>query len=215
MTELDNKKRVDYEDIIANPEFSTDYLFGPARGQMFGVLVCQHSNGTLGTLKAFSGQYDGKWLAKGWVPPLFNVREMKSLCVSVETEIKQLGRDIESSAPGTSQQQQLIKTRRCLSQNLMRKIHDLYMLTNFKGQSAPLVRVFQGTNKGIPTGTGDCCAPKLLDYAARHHLTPLGLAEFFWGRENQSQTRQHKKFYPGCQEKCAPILGFMLCGLNN
>jgi hypothetical protein len=215
MTELDNKRRVDYEDSTANPKFSTDYLFGPARGQMFGVLVCQHPNGTIGTLKAFSGQYDGNWSANGWVPPLFNINEMESLCVDVEKEIKQLGQAIENGKAGNSDHIQLVKERRLLSQNLMRRIHALYTLTNFKGQSAPLVKIFQGNNKGIPTGAGDCCAPKLLGYAARHQLTPLGLAEFFWGRENRSQTRQHKIFYPACKEKCEPILGFMLCGLNN
>ena len=214
MTELERSKRIDYEHSTPEPKFSTDYLYGSARGQMFGVMVCRHQNGTVGTIKAFSGQYDGTWLVKGWVPPLFNVKKMESLCINVEKEIKRLGRTIEACAHEPLTVKQLIKDRRILSQNLMAKIHSLYTLPNFKGESAPLTKVFHGTGKGIPTGTGDCCAPKLLAYAAHHHLTPIGLAEFFWGRKNRSQSKLHKNFYPACKEKCEPILGYMLCGLN-
>ncbi|MBR0100085.1 MAG: RluA family pseudouridine synthase [Treponema sp.] len=38
-----------------------------------------------------------------------------------------------------------------------------------------------------PTGTGDCCAPKLLDYAFSHELMPISLAELqydFFAKEN-------------------------------
>lgn len=70
-------------------------------------------------------------------------------------------------------------------------------------------------DKGIPTGTGDCCAPKLLNYAARNRLKPIGISEFFFGRENKSETRKHGEFYPSCKIKCEPILGFMLCGLED
>jgi tRNA pseudouridine32 synthase/23S rRNA pseudouridine746 synthase len=63
-------------------------------------------------------------------------------------------------------------------------------------------------------GVGECCAPKLLNYAALNGLKPLGLSEFYWGKENKSGTRKHGEFYPACAEKCQPILGFMLCGIK-
>jgi hypothetical protein len=66
----------------------------------------------------------------------------------------------------------------------------------------------------MPTGTGDCCGPKLLAQAAIEGLRPLGLAEFYWGRENRSGSRRHTTFSASCPEKCGPILGFMLCGLD-
>jgi hypothetical protein len=103
--------------------------------------------------------------------------------------------------------------RKQLSQRWMQEIHTLYSLSNFRGQKRPLNEVFTGTG-GIPTGTGDCCAPKLFNQAVKENLQPLGLTEFYWGRENASQTRQHGRFYPSCASKCAPILGFMLCGLD-
>jgi len=76
-------------------------------------------------------------------------------------------------------------------------------------ETRPLTELLSGN---IPTGAGECCAPKLLNYAALNGLKPVGLSEFYWGKENKSGTRQHKQFYPACVEKCQPILGFMLCG---
>ncbi|MFZ1986822.1 MAG: hypothetical protein WAU91_20595, partial [Desulfatitalea sp.] len=61
---------------------------------------------------------------------------------------------------------------------------------------------------------GDCCAPKLLNAAAKQKLAPKSLAEIFWGRTNRSGTRQQGIFYTACPEKCQPILGFMLCGIE-
>jgi hypothetical protein len=96
----------------------------------------------------------------------------------------------------------------------MLDIHGLYRLTNFRGETASLEEAFIGSN-GIPTGTGDCCAPKLLNYAAKNNLRPLGISEFFWGKENRSGGHRHGAFAASCAEKCQPILGFMLCGLND
>jgi len=191
----------------------TDYLFGPARGKMFGVMECLQQDGTHITLRAFSGQYNGLWKVKGWVPPLFNVDLFFKISDKTEKEIKRLGRELESLIPHSAKWLLLRKKRRQLSQTLMRDIHNLYQLTNFHGETSRLNKAYNGKN-GIPTGTGDCCAPKLLSYAAKHRLIPLGLAEFYWGKENKSASRQHTIFYSSCREKCEPILGFLLCGLS-
>nr|MBF0221391.1 hypothetical protein [Desulfobulbaceae bacterium] len=213
MSTLEESKHIDFASSTSDPKLSTDYLFGSARGQMFGVMTCRHPDGTVGTIKAFSGQYDGIWQVNGWVPPLFNIQKMDALCRNVEKNIKSLGREIEAFEHDSSKRNQLRQDRRLLSQNLMRKIHTLYLLPNFRGETAALTDVFRGKGRGIPTGVGDCCAPKLLGYAASNNLTPLGVAEFFWGRTNRSKSKSHKNFYPACLEKCQPILGFMLCGL--
>ncbi|MGY8674438.1 MAG: hypothetical protein ACKVHO_17840, partial [Verrucomicrobiia bacterium] len=68
---------------------------------------------------------------------------------------------------------------------------------------------------GLPGGVGDCCGPKLLQHAANTRLKPIGLAEFYWGGPHLSGKRQPGSFYPCCEEKCQPILGYMLCGLEN
>lgn len=195
-----------------NPKLSTDYLYGEALGQMFGVMLCKHRDGTRGLLHAFSCQYNGMLDVTGWVPPLFDPKETLALSCGIEKEIKSLSREMEQHQEGSSVRIRLMEKRRFLSQSLMKDLHSRYRLNNFRGEICSLPEVFNG--KGIPTGSGDCCAPKLLNYAARHGLKPLGLSEFYWGRENRSGSRQQGMFYPPCKEKCDPILGFMLCGLD-
>ena len=94
----------------------------------------------------------------------------------------------------------------------MKDIHSLYQINNFHGETTTLSQMFQGNN--IPTGTGDCCGPKLLGHAAKNNLVPLSMAEFYVGKKNRSGSKFHGRFYPSCKEKCQPILGFMLCGLD-
>lgn len=98
-----------------------------------------------------------------------------------------------------------------MSQELMQKLHAIYRLANFRGQTSTLFAAYINDG-GIPTGTGDCCAPKLLHQAATMNLTPVSIAEFYWGKVNRSQSRHHGRFYPSCREKCWPILGHLLCG---
>ena len=43
--QLESSARIDFENSNPDPVFSTDYLFGEARGQMFGVLHCEDSLG--------------------------------------------------------------------------------------------------------------------------------------------------------------------------
>lgn len=211
---LDRERRLDFHLPVrqADPRFSTDYLFGPARGKMFGIMVCRKPDGSLTTLKAFSGQYNGEWIVEGWMPPLFDPERWHSVNHSPEREIKRLGKEIDAAGPATPQGKALMNERKRRSQDLMKALHQLYRIHNFRAQIRPLEEVFSGQN-GIPNGTADCCAPKLLNFAAQNDLLPLGLSEFYYGRNNKQGTRQHGEFYAPCKEKCGPILGYMLCGV--
>jgi len=216
MKQLDSQDSIDL--FRAGPDkddkLKTEYLFGPAKGKMFGVMHCIAPDGTTLQLRAFSGQYNGRWKIEGWVPPLFDVDAFLITNNKIEKQIKSIGREINRNLPHSDQWLLLRKKRRELSQRLMLDIHSLYQLTNFRGETATLYQAYNNQN-GIPTGTGDCCAPKLLNHAARNNLIPLGIAEFYWGCENKSASRQHGFFYSSCKEKCEPILGFMLCGLDH
>jgi hypothetical protein len=195
----------------SDPRLSTAPLFQSARGKMFGVLEGLTKDGSIVWLYSFSGQYSGHWKIPGWVSPLFDVQSFRTLNDPVEQQIKNLGQQIEAEPPATELRELLQHQRRELARALMKDIHALYRLNNFCGEEAGLASVI-GTTGGIPTGTGDCCAPKLLNQAALAGLAPLSLAEFYFGRENRSQTRQHGRFYAPCTDKCSPLLGFMLCG---
>jgi len=215
MRKLEQTQRIDLmaADHEADPRCSIDYLFGRARGQMFGVMEYLDQEGNYNTARAFSGQYNGLWHIPGWVPPVVDTKAQERISSPVECRIKALGRTIETLEKGSIPRQTMVRSRREMSRQLMKEIHALYVLTNFRGQTRPLKDIFLGTG-GMPTGTGDCCAPKLVHYAACNGYIPLGIAEFYWGRTNRSHTRQHGLFYSACKEKCRPILGFMLCGLD-
>jgi len=201
-------------DTRTNPDLSTSPLFGEARGKMFGVLECRTRSGKTEILYAFSGQYNRLYLVDGWAPPLFDVAEFNAVNDSPEKEIKELGRLIAAEPRMSALWLRLRKERREKSRALMQRLQSLYRLQNFRGETSSLTTAFQGTG-GMPTGTGDCCAPKLLNQAAQLDLTPVGLCEFFWGRTNKSETLHHGMITSACEEKCAPILGFLLCGLES
>jgi tRNA pseudouridine32 synthase/23S rRNA pseudouridine746 synthase len=105
---------------------------------------------------------------------------------------------------------ELKQRRKELSRELQQQMHAAYRLTNFYGKSLSLRELLPG---GTPTGTGECCAPKLLHYAATHQLKPLAMAEFWWG-ESSVQDKIPGEFYGACAERCQPLMGFLLSGLK-
>jgi tRNA pseudouridine32 synthase / 23S rRNA pseudouridine746 synthase len=105
--------------------------------------------------------------------------------------------------------QQLKQQRKQLSQQLQAQMHNAAAVMNFLGVSKSLRELMPG---GIPTGTGECCMPKLLNYAASHQLRPIAIAEFWWGSDGHDHSQG--EFYGPCAPRCQPLLGFMLSGLN-
>ena len=111
--------------------------------------------------------------------------------------------------------EQLKKDRKQQSAKLQRELFSQYQFLNQNQQSKSLLDIFKdNTNPIPPAGSGECAAPKLLQYAFAHHFTPICLAEFWWGASPKSEIRQHKKYYPACQSKCQPILSHMLEGIE-
>ncbi|MBE8968964.1 RluA family pseudouridine synthase [Nostocales cyanobacterium LEGE 12452] len=106
---------------------------------------------------------------------------------------------------------ELKQRRKALSRQLQAQMHASYSLTNFSGRSQSLQELMPG---GSPTGTGDCCAPKLLHYAATHNLKPIAMAEFWWGGSSANQNKIPGEFYGACAERCQPLMGFLLSGLR-
>ncbi len=215
MEQLAEQERIDFDVPLqlADSRLATSFLFGPAKGKMFGVMEALTPQGTKIFLRAFSGQYNGAWQVPGWVGPLFDLHAFHRVHDREESRIKELGRQMEGMRADTSAHMILTARRKKMSQNLMRRLHGLYRVYNFSGQVSCLAGVFP-EGMGIPTGTGDCCAPKLLQYAAVNNIRPLSLTEFYWGKATASGSRQHGVVYPSCQAKCYPLLGFMLCGLE-
>ncbi|OED62212.1 RNA pseudouridine synthase [Vibrio tasmaniensis ZS-17] len=115
----------------------------------------------------------------------------------------------------TNQLVELKEQRAHLSHQLQHKLFSQYAFQNAEGNIEDLNQIFEDTpNKIPPAGSGECAAPKLLQYAYLNGYTPLALAEFWWGRSPKSEIRKHKKYYASCQSKCVPILGHMMKGLE-
>ena len=109
----------------------------------------------------------------------------------------------------------LQRKRKQMSDELQRWLFSAYRMLNAKGEERDLIDIFREyTHAMPPAGAGDCCAPKLLQYAYLHHLRPVCLAEFWWGESPASEIRHHLHYYPACRSKCLPILTHMLKGLD-
>ncbi|MCR5050284.1 MAG: RluA family pseudouridine synthase [Paludibacteraceae bacterium] len=173
-------------------------------GKMFGVLIVKQTDGEYSYLRAFSAMLDGSYQHKGFVPPVY----------------------LPSAMP--------IGSSRAESQRLQQILFVQYRFTNGLGETRNLIEIFaeekpilspeewfnpaqkSSTPKQAmpPSGAGECCAPKLLQYALTHHLMPIAMTEFWIGAPSGSELRREGCFYPPCSGKCKPILRHMLKGVD-
>lgn len=177
-------------------------------GKMFGVLIFNDEliNGENGVnyLAAFSAKLDGSYYHDGFVPPVYAMTD---------------------EPIGTSKEE---------SRRLQRLLFANYNFINGKGESKNLLEIFANEKPIVPeeewfsselkiknyelrmppSGAGECCAPKLLQYALTHGLQPLALAEFWVGASSKTEIRQEGAFYAPCSGKCVPILKHVLDGLE-
>ena len=137
--------------------------------------------------------------------------ELKRIRRRHEAEIQEIADEIEVFC----QQIDKLKARRkAMSEALQERIFRLFVVSNARGEHRDLVEVFKPLGTLPPAGAGECCAPRLLNYAFGHGLRPVCMAEFWWGASPVGEVRHHGHFYPACRSKCKPILEFMLQGLN-
>ena len=94
------------------------------------------------------------------------------------------------------------------SDALQRWLFDQFRMLNARGERRTLTEIFAPSVP--PAGSGECCAPRLLQYAYGHGLRPLQIAEFWQGRSPRMEVRHEGHFYTACRGKCKPILEWML-----
>ena len=166
---------------------------------MVGVLKVEDKDGTEGYLYAFSGTVGGRATLPGFVPPIFDL-------TAPEGYFRQREAEISAMPPG--------EARKAASAELQAWIFDQYRVSNARGETLSIREVFARRGLVPPGGTGDCAAPKLLQYAYSHGLTPIAMGEFWYGASPASEVREQGRFYPSCTGKCGPLLSFMLEGLD-
>lgn len=115
----------------------------------------------------------------------------------------------------TSEIAALKQQRKKMSGHLQRRIFDQYQFLNQEKEAKGLTEIFpKYESQKPPSGAGECCAPKLLQYAFQQGLKPIAMGEFWWGKSPITEIRKHKHFYPACGGRCKPILGHMLAGIE-
>ena len=180
-------------------------------GKMFGVLVVENKlEEVVFFLAAYSGLLAGRNDWDYFVPPVYDAQQPDGYFKTKEREISL----ISQLSPLTA---------KVMSQDLQLWLFHQYQMLNAKGETRDLVSLWQEYYNRPklqrkyplpPGGTGDCCAPKLLQYAYQQELKPICMAEFWWGVPTKTELRQHLNFYPACRGKCKPILTWMLQGLD-
>ena len=136
-------------------------------------------------LFAFSGLAGGKAYVEGFVPPIFDWKP----------------EDIVSSSAEESRR-------------LQDWLFEQYVVVNGRGEQRSIRQIFADRGLVPPGGTGDCAAPKLLQYALSHGLRPIAIGEFWYGASPTREVRRAGAFYPACTGKCGPLLGYMLQGVD-
>ena len=107
--------------------------------------------------------------------------------------------------------QEIKQLRKSDSDELQKWLFSQFKMLNDKGESKDLLEIFKEFNQMVPpAGSGECCEPKLLQYAFEHGLKPIQMAMFWWGESPKEEIRHHLHFYPACNGKCKPILHWML-----
>lgn len=165
-----------------------------SEGKMLGVLLTDH-----GMLNAFSGLAGGLSVLEGFVPPIFDYSVPDGYFRRREAEISAMPDGIAKGRESAQLQDWLFSR---------------YEVLNARGEQLSVKRIFARRGLVPPGGTGDCAAPKLLQYAYLHGMKPLAMGEFWYGASHSSEVREHGHFYPACFGKCGPLLSFMMEGLD-
>ncbi len=196
---LDTTGAIDFDGDASLP---TADLFKPGSGRMFAVMTALDEAGNEVLLKAFSGQLGGRRTIEGWVPHPLDAHTWDAYLAEHDPPIKALGSAIESCTD-ERKKAELTEQRAHRSLMALREYNTLFHLTAIDGTSHSLSEIFGPLP--IPTGSGECCEPKLFSWAFGHRLKPVSMAQFFYG-----SGREHRSFHPPCQERCAPILASLL-----
>lgn len=201
-------------------------------GKMFGVLITE-----AGFLAAYSGELagDNKW--PWFVPPVYDLLHPSSYFQEEERNISRINDVIRTKeaypdAVADASITTLKTERKTRSQALQQWLFEQYRFLNAEGREANLMEIFAdyytthapvnpsarrsntSTPKFPPSGSGECCAPKLLQAAFRLGLKPIAMAEFWIGSPPKDELRIDGHYYPACSGKCRPILTHMLRGLD-
>ena len=141
----------------------------------------------------------------------FEKAQLRRLKAQWEETIDSIRSQIEEIEGKIAQMKRL---RKEMSDQLQEWIFRQYRVHDFNGNELSILDIFKSQGLVPPGGTGECAAPKLLEYAYRNGMKPLAMGEFWHGLSPDTAVRTEGHFYPSCTSKCGPLLGYMTQGLK-
>ncbi|EID86108.1 Pseudouridylate synthase, 23S RNA-specific [Treponema sp. JC4] len=178
-------------------------------GLMLGTLICKKvETGEEVILHAVSGismqlQLPSSSQPQIVVPPLASPSQIEAALAANDAAIHELTARINAG------EKELSAARTALTTQSLQRVFDLYTFTRFDGKKISLNEIIARHGGRLPpTGTGDCCAPKLLSYAFENNLIPFSMDEVFYGKD--SPNKKCGSSYPPCDERCGYILPSIL-----
>ena len=167
------------------------------------------------------GDQDGQWEINRnlfeqevVVPSIVSPEEIEKALAEYDKEIHRLT-DLINKIPKNNKtdincsdnekRNLLINKRRELTDISLQRVFDLYNFTRFDGKTISLNEIIKKHGgRRPPTGTGDCCGPKLLSYAFAHGLQPISMDEVYYGSDTKTKINKHS--YDPCDDRCGYIL---------
>lgn len=206
------------EDVRAYLKTQPELEQPASEGKMFGVLVVE-KDGALQYLAAYSGELAGSNHWSWFVPPIYDLLAPDSYFQEEQSRINALTERIKQTE--NCNQTLLKQERKARSQALQQWLFRQYRVLNAEGSEADFIDIFQDYHDTYkrgsaipPSGSGECCAPKLLQAAYLLKVNPVCMAEFWVGRSPRDEIRIDGHYYPACSGRCKPILSHMLRGLD-
>ena len=229
--------------VAGEPQLLADALRGKMFGVLVveGASALSGDSG-LSYIAAYSGLLAGRNDWPFFVPPVFDAQQPDGHFKQTERRITAINAQLvqytatlsQSTGPQPASPSSLSPTlqsailslkqqRKQLSEELQLWLFRHYRMLNARGEEKDLVDIWRDYHSSPkiqqrfplpPGGSGDCCAPKLLQYAYQHGLRPVAIAEFWYGESPKGEIRHHGQYYPACRGKCLPILTHMLQGLE-
>ena len=143
------------------------------------------------------------------------VKESQFLKAELRREKKRWAEQLSEAQKAVAVYEKQIETlanqRKTKSEALQNWLFEQFVMVNHVGERRNLLEIFRDAVQQLPpAGTGECCEPKLLQYAYTHHLKPIQMAMFWWGKSPDNEIRHHLHYYPACTGKCKPVLSYML-----
>ena len=132
------------------------------------------------------------------------VHKMTAQIEALEKQIS--GADNQLQIQLKNQIKEIESNRTALTTESFYKVLELYNFNCFDGSVKNILEISKG--QLTPGGTGECCAPKLLDYCFKSKYRPVSMCEVYYGNPSEHKIPGQK--YPPCDERCGIILPSML-----